>query len=137
MPNPPHLPDSGPPGRPLTASDAELQPLVQRLEDFLAGYLELGERIGLDPAPEAVLAVVERALAQAEGTLWAGAEVAEEAERQYLQSLFEELNQERDGLYDRWVDARGTERFAPLADPTWCRVLRLLQARMARWLDAE
>lgn len=126
------LPDDPGP-RPATA--AELAALASRVEDFVTGYLEIGEKLGVEPEPELILAVIDRCLAHAEERAWDAEPVRDEVERQFLQSLFEELNQEREGLYDHWFDARGAEQFAPIPAATWVAVLRLLRGNVERVLE--
>ena len=132
MSSPVPAPESGP----SPATEAELLVLVQRLEDFMVNYLEIGDKLGVEPEPESILHVVDRAIAHADEVQWTGPQVKDEIERQFLQSLYEELNLEREGLYDHWFDAKGEEHFAPLALPEWRRVLHLLRARLATVLDA-
>jgi hypothetical protein len=120
---------------PTPATEAQLSVLVDKIEDFIAGFLEIGDKMGIEPDPEAILTVVDRAIAHADEQPWAGQSVANEVERQFLQSLFEELNLEKEGLYDHWFDDQGRERFSPLAHDEWRAVLRLLRTRLAKALD--
>ena len=131
MPSSTPVPESGP----APATEAELLVLMKRLEDFMVNYLEIGDKLGVEPEPEAILHVVDRAIAHADEVQWNGPQVKDEVERQFLQSLYEELNLEREGLHDHWFDAKGEEHFAPLALPEWQRVLRLLRARIGTLFD--
>ena len=71
----PSLPPDAPESGPSPATEAELRVLVKRLEDFMTSYLEIGEKLDVDPEPEAVLNVVDRAIAHADEVPWNGPQV--------------------------------------------------------------
>lgn len=103
--------------------------LVERLQVVVAEYLRPSHSMGLK-VEGATVAELIRQLAQRTARGEGVPEFAPTPEGYFLQGLYEELAQERGGIFEKATDENGQDVFRPISAANWQLALDLLAARL-------
>ncbi|MDX6765935.1 MAG: hypothetical protein SFU85_04010 [Candidatus Methylacidiphilales bacterium] len=119
----PDLPAS--PGEPNLA---QIERVVEKVEDVMATYLEGGEKLGLSLDTGQVLEVIDRALEEAEGR--GNTDFGSDVSGFHMSGLYEELIQQPSNIFEQITLEDGEKTFVPLSPALWKACLGRLRARV-------
>lgn len=115
---------------PKTPPDlAQIERVVEKVEDMMATYLEGGGKLGLSLETEQVLAVIDRALEEAEGR--GNADFGADVSGFHMSGLYEELIQQPSNIFEQVTRESGEKEYVPLSVPLWQACLVRLRAKVA------
>ncbi|GAB4252965.1 MAG: hypothetical protein OHK005_20250 [Candidatus Methylacidiphilales bacterium] len=114
---------------PVSQEIKEATVLVERLQVVVAEYLRPSHSMGLKVEGGEVAGII-RQLAERTARGEGVPEFAPTPEGYFLQGLYEELAQERGGIFEKGTDENGQEVFRPISADNWQMALDLLAAKL-------
>jgi hypothetical protein len=115
---------------PQAAPDlAQIDRVVEKIEDVMATYLDGGAKVGLELDVAQVLRVIERAQEEAEGR--GNADFGEDVAGFHMAGLYEELIQQPSNIFEQITREDGEPTYVPLSAPLWRACLARLRDKVA------
>lgn len=108
---------------------AQIERVVEKVEDMMATYLEGGTKLGLFLDTPQVLEVIDRAIAESEGR--GNPDFGSDVSGFHMGGLYEELIQQPSNIFEQVTKEEGGTEYVPLSVPLWQACLARLRAKVA------
>ena len=107
---------------------AQIERVVEKVEDMMATYLEGGAKLGLELDTAQVLAVIDRAMEEAGGR--GNPDFGTDVSGYHMSGLYEELIQQPSNIFEHVTREDGEKVYVPLSPALWQACLVRLRAKV-------
>lgn len=115
----------------LSPEQEQIGVVVEKLEEFLAGYLEQAEKLKITISSQNVLDLVDRAILVAQ-KVEQKLDYEKTVEGYFLDGMLEDFVTHQESIYEQVTSSEGELAYVPLSDAIWLQCLKMLRAKLLK-----
>lgn len=109
--------------------------LVERLEDFISGYLLQAEKLNITLSTQDMLDLVDRTILRAQ-QVEQSLGFEKTVEGYFLEGMLEDLVCQQESIYEQVTTPEGENTYVPVSDAVWLECLKQLRVRLLKIVSA-
>jgi hypothetical protein len=117
------------------AEKEQLSVLVERLENFISGYLLQAEKLKVTLSTQHMLDLVDRAILRAQ-KVEQELDFDKTVEGYFLEGMLEDLVCQQESIYEQVTTPEGESTYVPVSDAVWLECLKHLRIVLIKIVSA-